>query len=181
MLLKLLLAVPLIVLSLAATAQLHRYTGADGKTTYTERPCEGGERKSGVKIVDNSMDESELRDVTARSRAEPYATTDNPAQTTNRGRSSFECSTARRNYEVEGSIKTTPNSSNMERLRVSAEAPCGDEQSRNANHDVAIAQERAAAEKRECAKRAAEATAAARAAVQQMRCTAGPAGYINCW
>jgi Domain of unknown function (DUF4124) len=174
--LKTIFAATLILSASAATAQLHRCTGADGKTTYTDRACETGERKTGVKIVDNSVDGSELRDAAARSRAEMYAPRNVPAQPQNGGGgSSFECSKARRNYEVEASIKTTPNTEKMERQRAAAEAMCGTDQSRDANHDQAIAQEKLAAEKKDRARRAAEAAAA----TPKMHCTLF-GGYVDC-
>ena len=161
--LKVIIAMGMMVLASAATAQLHRCTGPDGKTTYTDRACETGERKAGVKIVDNSVDGSELRDAAARGRAELRATrnraesgTDSASPDEDRS-SSAACKSARRNYEVETSIKTTPDPAKMEQRRQAAEDACAVRQRVNVEHAEEIAKREAAARRRAAAEEAARA------------------------
>jgi hypothetical protein len=135
-----------------------------GKTTYTDRPCETGDRRTGVVITDNKVDGSELRNAAARSRAELGAAKNQPIEadddrTDTRDRSSsFECGIARREYELEASIKTNPDTTKMERRRQAAEEVCGAKSGRAFEHEDALFKQKVLAERKARAEEAARST-----------------------
>jgi hypothetical protein len=55
----------LLLAATGATAQLYRCTGSDGRVVYSDQRCAPNEQRQVVKITDNSMDNSNLRNTAA--------------------------------------------------------------------------------------------------------------------
>ncbi|MDR0247139.1 MAG: DUF4124 domain-containing protein [Burkholderiales bacterium] len=57
----------LLVVNGAAAQRLYRCTGNDGRVVYSDQKCAPNEQRQVVKIIDNSMDSSGLRNSAATS------------------------------------------------------------------------------------------------------------------
>ncbi|MDR2174161.1 MAG: DUF4124 domain-containing protein [Burkholderiales bacterium] len=55
----------LLLTATGAVAQLYRCTGSDGRIAYSDKRCAPNEQRQLVKITDNSMDNSNLRNTAA--------------------------------------------------------------------------------------------------------------------
>ena len=140
----------LMLANASAFAQLHRCTGLDGTTTYTDRPCDAGSRKASVSITDYSSDSTEARKIISRDRQARFQRQkvqqdeDEGTEISGASRASeAECDNLRREYDMETRIVTKPDVAKKEGRRLRMEAVCDASLARNGRHIGAIIQQQA--------------------------------------